>query len=232
MKVLDLFSGIGGFSLGLERAGMETTAFCESDAKCRAVLGKHWPTVPCHQDVRTLDATTIDADLICGGFPCQPFSTAARGRNNAIDLWPEYLRVIREARPRWVVAENVPGIGDEGVERVAGGLEREGYYVWAMRVDTSPPGRSRERMRVFWLAYADSESQPRFSLDEEMARVRLVPRYCGQDDPAPVGMGDGVSGRMDRLRQLGNSVSPYASEIIGRAIMTAENSFASIKDSQ
>lgn len=219
MKVADFFSGIGGFSLGLERAGMETTTFCESDPKCRAVLARHWPGVTCHTDIRTLDATTLDADLFCGGFPCQFTSTAARGRNNAIDLWPEFRRCIGDRHPAWCVAENVPGIGDEGLERVAADLEAEGYSVWPIEIDTSPPGRSRGRSRIFWLAHANSEGESRFSVYGEMARLRAVSPHRWPNDPAPLGMDDGVSGRMDRLHQLGNAVTPYAAEIIGRAIM-------------
>lgn len=219
MKVADFFSGIGGFSLGLERAGMETTAFVESDAKCRAVLARHWPSVPCHTDIRTLDGSAIKADLFCGGFPCQFTSTAARGRNNAEDLWPHYRRVISEARPTWVVAENVPGIGDDGIERVCGDLEAQGYWVWPVEIDTSPPLRSRGRARIFWVAYAHSKGESRRSLDGEMARLPAVPRYGWADYAAPVGMDDGLPGRMDRLHQLGNAVTPYAAEIIGRAIM-------------
>lgn len=86
MRVLDLFSGIGGFSLGLERAGMKTVAFCENNKFCRAVLAKHWPEVPCYDDVRKLPTGDLDAiDVVCGGFPCQPFSSASRGRRSGTE---------------------------------------------------------------------------------------------------------------------------------------------------
>ena len=95
MRVLDLFSGIGGFSLGLERAGMTTVAFCEYEDFPRRVLAKHWPNVPCYPDVRTLTkeqlaADGITADLICGGYPCQPFSHAGKRGGDEDDrhLWP------------------------------------------------------------------------------------------------------------------------------------------------
>src|SRR3954462_10460621 len=99
MNVLDLFSGIGGFSLGLERAGMTTVAFCEIDPFCRRVLAKHWPEVLCYHDVRELSAQHLtadgirDIDLICGGFPCQDISIAGRGAGIAGDrsgLWSEF----------------------------------------------------------------------------------------------------------------------------------------------
>jgi DNA (cytosine-5)-methyltransferase 1 len=88
VNVLDLFSGIGGFSLGLERAGMQTLAFCESDPDCVSVLREHWPHVPVFRDVRTLAVEPGFFDLICGGFPCQPFSTAAQAAQRRIDTRP------------------------------------------------------------------------------------------------------------------------------------------------
>src|SRR6202043_3077622 len=107
MNVLDLFSGIGGFSLGLERAGMRTVAFCEIEPFCRAVLKRHWPAAPCYDDIRTLTVDRLRADgiaanVICGGFPCQDISSA--GKLGGIDaersgLWSEYARIIGEVRP-------------------------------------------------------------------------------------------------------------------------------------
>jgi DNA (cytosine-5)-methyltransferase 1 len=219
MRLLDLFSGIGGFSLGLERAGFRTVAFCESNPKCRTVLARHWPGVPLHADVRTIPR--IGCDIIAAGFPCQPFSTAARGRNNAADLWPAALDVIRAERPAWVVAENVPGIGHGGVDRVCGDLEAEGYACWPFDLDTALPQRQRMRARFIWLAHADRQGEPRRPVNEKVAGLCAIPRRRETDHCAPVGMDDGLSRRMDRLRQLGNAVTPFAAELIGRAIMRA-----------
>ena len=113
-KVLDLFSGIGGFSLGLDRAGgFETVAFCEIEPYCQKVLAKHWPGVPIYDDVRTLTADTlardgIGVDVICGGFPCQGISEAGlrEGLQDARSgLWSEYARLIGEIRPKYVIVE-------------------------------------------------------------------------------------------------------------------------------
>lgn len=228
MRVLDLFSGIGGFSLGLERAGMMTVAFCEIDPKCRRVLHNHWPDVPIYDDVTSLTASRlqgdgIEIDVICGGFPCQPFSTAARGRNNKPDLWGHMRRIVGEIRPRWVIAENVPDLKPSGVDRVAGDLEREDYTIWTFDLDTAPNGRQRGRQRFVFVAYSNMESEPRRPLHAQVASLRQVPGRDQEDDAAPLGMDDGFPCRMDRLQQLGNSLSPHASERVGRAIMLVDS---------
>lgn len=127
LKVLDLFSGIGGFSLGLERTGgFRTVAFCEIEPYCQAVLHKHWPDVPIYDDVRKLDGRAIGTvDVVCGGFPCQPWSVAGkrRGAEDDRDLWPEMLRVIAEAKPAWVCGENVAGLGSMAFQRMSLGVE-------------------------------------------------------------------------------------------------------------
>ncbi len=116
LKVLDLFSGIGGFSLGLERTGgFETVAFCEIDKKARLVLKKHWPDVPIFEDVSALTGDQINEkiDIIVGGFPCQDISVAGKGAGLAgarSGLWFEFHRLIKEIRPSYVIAENVSAL--------------------------------------------------------------------------------------------------------------------------
>jgi DNA (cytosine-5)-methyltransferase 1 len=219
VNVLDLFSGIGGFSLGLERAGMRTLAFCESDPHCVSVLRTQWPHVPVFGDVRTLAVEAGFVDLVCGGFPCQPFSTAARGRNHAVDLWPEYRRIVRQARPYWVLAENVLGLGLRGIDRVCGDLEAEGYAAWPFDMDVALPARQRGRHRIVIVANLHGESESRFAEHAEVARVCTLSGRDEANDPAPVGMDDELPGRMDRLHALGNSFPPTAAEILGRAIV-------------
>lgn len=163
MKVLDLFSGIGGFSLGLERAGFETVAFCEIDPFCRQVLQKHWPHVPIHEDITELDGRQYRhaVDLVCGGFPCQDIS-AARGKDAAgIDgdksgLWREMARLIREVRPRYAVMENSSMLLSRGLGRVVGDMAAIGYdCVWHC-IPASDLGAPHERDRIWIIAYSAS----------------------------------------------------------------------------
>ena len=216
MRVLDLFSGIGGFSLGLERSGMHTIAFCERNEFCRRVLARHWPDVPCHTDIKQLNMPTGSADVVCGGFPCQPFSTASRGRKIAEDLWPEMRRIIQQVRPVWVIAENVDSIDDE---RPARELEQLDFKVWSIEMDAAPRGRRHERRRAVFVAHANAHGEPRCAEHEEVAFSQGSSGRGLWDNTAPLGMDDGFPGRMDRMRSLGNSVPPIAIEGIGRAIM-------------
>jgi len=160
IRVLDLFSGIGGFSLGLERAGMETVAFVEIDEYCQKVLKKHWPDVPIFSDIKTFGRSVFGetVDLICGGFPCQPFSVAGKrnGTNDNRHLWPEMLRVIQEYKPSWVVAENVRGILsiEQGMvfEQACLDLEGEGYEVQPFIIPACAVNAPHRRDRVWIVA--------------------------------------------------------------------------------
>ncbi len=160
MKVLDCFSGIGGFSLGLERAGMETIAFCEIEPFCQKVLRKHWPNVTIHDDITKLDGKQYvgTVDLICGGYPCQPFSVAGKqkGSNDARHLWPEMFRIIKEVRPSWVIAENVEGHVKLGLDTVLNDLESEGYTCWPFIIPACAVGAPHQRNRIWIIANAAS----------------------------------------------------------------------------
>lgn len=158
MNVLDLFSGIGGFSLGLERAGMKTVAFCEIDPFCRKVLRKHWPDVPIFEDVRTLRAADVGAvDVICGGFPCQPYSVAGKRLAAEDDraLWPEYRRLVEELRPACVVGENVIGLVGLGLDAIVDDLETLGYSVRTFDIPACAVGARHIRRRIWIVAYAN-----------------------------------------------------------------------------
>lgn len=162
LKVLDLFSGIGGFSLGLERTGgFETVAFCEIEPFPRKVLAKHWPEVPCYDDVRTLTAERLAADgialdVICGGYPCQPFSTAGRRQGDQDDrhLWPEVRRLVDELRPAWFVGENVTGHISMGLDEVLSDLAALGYAARVFVIPACAVDASHRRDRVWIVANA------------------------------------------------------------------------------
>jgi len=166
MRVLDLFSGIGGFSLGLERAGMQTVAFCEIEPYPRAVLRKHWPNVPCYDDIRNLTADRLRADgivpnVICGGFPCQDISVAGGGAGINEDtrsgLWSEYARLIGEIRPKFVIVENVSALLGRGLDRVLGDLAQIGYDAEWHCIPASAVGAPHRRDRIWIVANPSCE---------------------------------------------------------------------------
>ena len=167
MKVLDLFSGIGGFSLGLERAGFETVAFCEPNPFCQAVLKHHWPAVPVYEDVRELSADRlvndgITFDAICGGFPCQDISVAGKGAGLAgarSGLWWEFHRLIAETRPKWVIAENVSALRSRGLDEVLGSLAALGYDAEWHCIPASAVGAPHRRDRIWIVAYPNGQQQ-------------------------------------------------------------------------
>lgn len=201
MKVLDLFSGIGGFSLGLEAAGMETVAFCEREPFCQAVLKKHWPDVPCHGDVTTLDGSQYAGrvDVVCGGYPCQPFSVAGKQLGHADErhLWPEMLRIIQGSKPRWVIAENVAGHIKLSFDEVASSLENEGFTVWPFVIPACAVDAPHKRDRLWILGYSQhngslAAAQPRLSPD--------APTSSDASDSGDFGCEGGISTTLQRER--------------------------------
>jgi len=242
MTVLDLFSGIGGFSLGLERAGMRTIAFCEIEEFPRRVLRKHWPGVPIFEDVRKLHAKDLpeSPSIIVGGYPCQPFSTAGKRRGQEDDrhLWPEMFRLVRECRPSWVVAENVAGHITMGLDQVLFDLESEGYSCWTFVIPACAVNAPHRRDRLWIMAnskgkrleewrHRSAEGGGKDKTSEESRRDRPPGRCLPQEytaieqwiiEPSVGRVVNGFPGRVDRLKGLGNSVVPQIPELIGRAI--------------
>ena len=177
-----LFSGIGGIDLGMDIAGFDCAWQVEVDDYCRQVLETHWPGVPKYGDIYEVKGSELESvDIICGGFPCQPVSQA--GKRVGVDderwLWDEFYRLICEVRPRWVVAENVPGLLSANSGRAFAGVLRDlakgGYdAVW----DMFPAGGSggvgalHKRQRIFIIAkLAESKSKRHGRRDSEERRI-------------------------------------------------------------
>lgn len=195
MKVLDLFSGIGAFSLGLERAGMKTVAFCESDENCRKVLGKHWPNVPVIDDVRNLRMEG-QVDVICGGFPCQDISVAGKRKGikgEKSGLWKEFARLIKEARPRYAIIENVANLRSNGLKEVIQDLWKIGYMGEWHIISARGVGAPHLRERIWIIAYPHSNNL------WEQSRRRS----------GPEGKGEGVAGNHGQEGEPGNSAHPH-----------------------
>jgi DNA (cytosine-5)-methyltransferase 1 len=181
MKVLDLFSGIGGFSLSAHWAGMTTAAFCEIDPFCQKVLNKNFPGVPIYDDVRMVTRQQLEKDgviddtrgfdIITGGPPCQSFSIAGkqRGQDDERHLWPEMFRIIQELQPSWIVVENVTGFIDLVLDDVLDDLESEGYATQSLVLPASAVGASHKRERIWIVAHSDSYRVQR-SIKEEVQR--------------------------------------------------------------
>jgi len=241
-RVLDLFSGIGGFSLGLERSGgFETVAFCEIEPYCRKVLSKHWPNVPCYDDVRTLTADTlardgIAVDVICGGFPCQDLSLA--GKQAGIDgersgLWAEIARLAGEIRPRFILVENVTGLlsgpseqSGQWFGRVLGDLAKIGCDAEWHCIPASAVGATICRDRVWVVAWPMSHGFQGWGSHAErlIGEAALVAGDVRSRLPVPElhRSRNGVPFLVERLAGLGNAVVPQIPELIGKAIMQAE----------
>ena len=164
LKLLDLFSGIGGFSLGFEKTGaFETIAFCEKDKFCQSVLAKHWNNIRIYDEIRNLKGKEINADVVTGGFPCQPFSVAGKRKGTDDDryLWDEMLRVITEVKARWIVGENVAGIinieNGKVLQQIQKDLESEGFQVQCLIIPASGVGAWHQRKRVWIIANSSSQ---------------------------------------------------------------------------
>jgi DNA (cytosine-5)-methyltransferase 1 len=176
LRHLDLFSGIGGFSLGLEATGgFETVAFCDIDQYPRQVLQKHWPHVKQYEDIKELNYERLKADgllpidIITGGYPCQPFSVAGRkkGEDDPRHLWPEYFRLVKELRPTWVIGENVSRHIKLGLDTVISDLESEDYAVRPFSISASSIGANHQRERVWIVANSRRPRGPWSKLREE-----------------------------------------------------------------
>ncbi len=223
MKVVGLFSGIGGLELGFERAGYEIIGLCEINQFCRRVLAKHWPGVRLTSDIRDLSAFDYrPVNVIVGGFPCKGTSNAGRRtgfEHQETGLWSEYLRVITEAWPEWVVIENSSHGRKHWVPQVRQDLYRRGYETLPVEISAWDIGANHERRRCFVLANSRSG---RCEMAEKALRTgRASSKFRSQwgREPGIPRVDDGLPDRLDRRRALGNAVVPQIAQAIGEAIM-------------
>lgn len=247
LKMLDLFSGIGGISLAAEWAGIETVAFCEIEPFCQKVLKKHWPEVEIFDNIKNLSADAIrdrristDIDIIAGGFPCQPFSVAGKQRGTKDDrhLWPEMLRIIEEIKPTWVVGENVVGFVDMALDTALFDLETIGYSAQSFVVPACAVNAPHRRDRVFIVANSNgnrinkclqkSDMEGKLSKNNFKQWDRWPGKTNGhsgwEPEPAICRVDDGVFSELDkcRLKALGNAVVPQQIYPIFAAISAIE----------
>lgn len=243
LKVLDLFSGIGGFSLGLERtSGFETVAFCEIDPFCQKVLRKHWPDVQIYEDVRELAANrfvSCEIDVITGGFPCQDISIAGPGvgiTGERSGLWCEIARLVEQLRPQFVIVENVSALLNRGLGDVLRDLATVGYDAQWHCIPAANIGSRHIRDRVWIIAYTCGYRLERSIQIRNSIASSLQPHHrCAPvgthgevdwegwaSESSFLGSDDEIPDWVDRVKALGNSVVPDIPEIIGKAILRAE----------
>ena len=247
---IDLFSGIGGFSLAAESCGFRTILFCEIDEFCQKVLKKHWPETPIIPDIRDIDGTRWrGTTLLSGGFPCQPFSQAGKrkGKKDNRYLWSEMFRVIKEVQPRWIVAENVTGIIRMELGQVLSDLETIGYN-FPRDIEEFPIipiipacgiNAPHKRYRVWIMAYNDNISnrlsKPGDNRQFNNFRGRKTVGDVSSDilsseqnkqwkriDTRDWRGFNGISDRVDRLKSLGNAIVPQVAKEIIKCIYEIE----------
>ena len=162
LRLIDTFSGIGGFSYAAEKllGGYKTVAFVECEPYCKKVLKKHWPKVPIYDDIRTYKPEPYSADVICGGFPCQDISQAGRQagitKETRSGLFFELMRIVRLVRPKFVILENVSAILNNGLGIVLGELAKAGFDCEYACIPASALGACHKRERIWITAYATS----------------------------------------------------------------------------
>lgn len=243
MRMLSLFSGIGGIDLAGRWLGWTTEAFCEIDPFCRRVLAHHWPGVPIHEDIRQLDGALYRGrvDIVAGGFPCQDISEAGRKAGisgSRSGLWGEMLRIVCESRPRYIVVENVSALLGRGLDRVLSDLSSAGFDAEWEVLSACESGAPHTRERVFIVAYPSSERLDENPVLDRIShsslreatrdswrsrldygngfKLRRVPDFEFHR------MAYGISDTVDRVKSLGNAIVPQVAYLILRAIDEAD----------
>lgn len=233
MTVGSCFAGIGGFDLGLERAGMTLKWQIENDDFCARVLENRWPDVPRKGDIEQIKDPQSElgyADVVCGGFPCQDTSRAGKRagiRGERSRQWFNFARIIRSLLPRYAVLENVGGLTDEGLEQILRDLAEVGLDAEWDCLPASAFGAAHPRERIFVIAYPARNGLEGRVLDSIKVQEPAAPLDTSRDWPAlsePLGIRslNGVPEGVDRIRALGNAVVPQVVEAIGKAILEAE----------
>lgn len=212
MNELALFAGAGGGLLGTQAIGIRTVCAVELAEHCRCVLiqrqnERHLPAFPIWDDVCSFDGRPwrTGVQIITGGFPCQPFSTASRGRRVAVNLWPEMLRIVQEVEPRYVFAENV---STSAIERAAQELVAMGYKADLLPLSAADVGADHIRERYWLLAYTDDKSELRGCLHAKMAQCPSICKGVWEAEPNYSRVDDGMAGRMERYKATGNGQVP------------------------
>jgi DNA (cytosine-5)-methyltransferase 1 len=182
LRLLDLFSGIGGFSYAAEHlvGGFQTVAFVEREPFCQSILHKHWPSVPIHDDITTFRPESGSADVVCGGFPCQDISTAGKQagikQGTRSGLFYELMRIVRLVEPRYIVLENVAAILNNGLDVVLGELAEAGFDAeWAC-IPASAVGACHQRDRWWLVAYP---SRKRFGEERQLQSAQSTEWVAG-----------------------------------------------------
>ena len=225
MTHASLFSGIGGFDLAAEWAGWSNAFNCEIDPFCRQVLKFHFPNAEQYEDIKSTDFTIWRGkiDVLTGGFPCQPFSTAGKSKGTADNryLWPEMLRAIREIRPRWVVGENVLGIvswdGGMVFEQVHADLETEGYEVQAYVLPACGVDAPHQRYRTWFVAHrADAGAESMREWEDSIRSDRDAPN--SDNKGFEYGTHSGTSGEVSSQKSECPGVNPTSADGGGRIV--------------
>lgn len=250
MKLLDLFSGIGGFSLAARWAGIETIQFVENNKFCQKVLAKNFPNVPIHSDIKTFKQIE-HVDLITAGFPCQGFSIAGKrkGINDPRYLWPDTLRIIQEVKPHWFIGENVTGIVAMELDNILFDLEKEGYETSTFILPACAANAHHRRDRIWIIANSNSKrcingvnnretgclqenkEWNMAALQSEWAQFKPLSwstfkaRNWFTVNAEISRKADGISQRLDeaRIKALGNSIVPQVVYPILKSIMSLEH---------
>lgn len=248
LRVLDLFSGIGGFSLGLDRAGLETVAFCEIDPSCQSVLKHHWPDVPIHSDIRNLKMNDAKVDLICGGYPCTGHSVAGKKKgfeNEGSALWKEYLRLAEELKPKYCIIENSHNLRSTGLGELLKAFHEIGYNAEWSIISAYSIGAPHQRERIYivfwradipypnpfryWQADPEKEETSQGCWAKRRFKRDSVFRQLSKTGATVLQLADGVSKELVKreeykIAMLGNALVPQIPELIGRALVEHEES--------